>query len=226
MSTNYNSSISTLSLGLCLDAGNPRSYSGTGTSWFDVSGNGNTNTLTNGPTYSATNGGSFLFDGVNDYDIGTNTSSLYTGDMTAEAWIKLNATPSDWVRIVGTGGNGGNNRTFGLWYGVERRLLWQRYGGSDPAIYPTTPTLDVGSWYHVVVTTSGSSHVLYLNGSSIGTATAAGPWAASNENITIGYAGFHTYTNSNISIVRLYTTGLSEAQVLQNFNATRGRYGI
>lgn len=224
MSISYNPSISTSSLGLCLDAGNPRSYPGTGTSWFDVSGNGNTNTLTNGPTYSATNGGSFVFDGVNDYVIGTNTSSLYTGDMTAEAWIKLNASSSDWVRIVGTGGSGGN-RTFGLWYSTSRTLLWQRYGASDPSIIPSN-VLDIGTWYHIVATTSGSSHVVYINGTSVGTATAAGPWAASGENITIGYAGFHTYTNSNISTVRLYTTGLTAAQVLQNFNAQRGRYNI
>jgi len=222
----YNPSIATTGLGLCLDAGNLRSYPGSGTSWFDVSGNNNTNTLVNGPTYSSTNGGSMVFDGINDYANGTNTSSLYTGDMTAEAWIKVNATPSDWVRIVGTGGNGATNRTFGLWYSAERRLLWQRYGAADPSIYPTTPTLDVSSWYHIVATTSGSSHALYLNGTSIGTATAAGPWAASGEAITVGFAGFHTYTNSNISIVRLYTTGLTAAQVLQNFNATRGRYGI
>lgn len=224
MSIGYNPSIATSGLGLCLDAGNLRSYPGSGTSWFDVSGNNNTNTLVNGPTYSSTNGGSIVFDGINDYVNGTSTSSLYTGDMTAEAWIKLNASSSDWVRIVGTGGNGGN-RTFGLWYSTSRTLLWQRYGAADPSIIPSN-VLDIGSWYHIVATTSGSSHVVYLNGTSVGTATAAGPWAASGEAITVGFAGFHTYTNSNISIVRLYTTGLTAAQVLQNFNAQRGRYGI
>jgi hypothetical protein len=145
--------------------------------------------------------------------------------MTAEAWIKVNASSLDWVRIVGTGGNSGN-RTFGLWYATDRRILWQRYGAGDPSIYPTTPVLDIGSWYHVVATTTGSSHVLYLNGVSIGTGTGAGPWPASGEAITVGFAGFHTYTNSNIGIVRLYTVGLTATQVLQNFNANRGRYGI
>lgn len=223
---NYNASIATTGLGMCLDAGNTRSYPGSGTNWYDVSGNQNTNSLINGPTYNSSNGGTLIFDGVNDYSSGTSTSSLYTGDMTAEVWIKVNANSADWVRMVGTGGNAGN-RTFGLWYATDRRMLWQRYGGvTDPAIYPTTPVLDIGSWYHIVATTSGSSHALYLNGVSIGTATAAGPWTASGEAITVGYAGFHAYTNSNIGIVRLYTVGLTATQVLQNFNATRGRYGI
>jgi hypothetical protein len=225
LSVAYNSSIVTSGLGMCLDAGNPRSYPGSGTNWYDVSGNLNTNSLINGPTYNSSNGGTLIFDGVNDYSSGTNTSSLYTGDMTAEAWIKVNASSLDWVRIVGTGGNSGN-RTFGLWYATDRRILWQRYGAGDPSIYPTTPVLDIGSWYHVVATTTGSSHVLYLNGVSIGTGTGAGPWPASGEAITVGFAGFHTYTNSNIGIVRLYTVGLTATQVLQNFNANRGRYGI
>ena len=54
-------------LALCLDAGNTKSYSGSGTTWNDLSGNGNTGTLTNGPTYSSDNGGSIFFDGTNDY---------------------------------------------------------------------------------------------------------------------------------------------------------------
>ena len=52
---------------LCLDAGNSKSYPGTGTTWTDLSGNGNNGTLTNGPTYSSANGGSLVFDGTNDY---------------------------------------------------------------------------------------------------------------------------------------------------------------
>ena len=165
------------------------------------------------------------FDGTNDYVAGPNNAASFTSDMTAEAWIKINALPSDWVRIVGSGGSSGN-RTFGLWYSTAGRLLWQRYGATDPGIYPASPTLSTNTWYHIVATTSGTSHALYLNGTSIGTATAAGPWAASGENTTIGYAGFHTYTTSNIAAIRLYNTGLTEAQILQNFTAHRDRFGI
>lgn len=192
--------------------------------WGDVSNKGNSGTLTNGPTFSSENNGSILFDGTNDYVIGPGISSLFTGNLTAEVWIKINATPTDWVRIVGTGGSGGN-RTFGLWYYTDKKLLWQRYGAGDPSLIPAT-VLDLGKWYHIVATTNGSLHTLYLNGESIGSATAAGPWAASGENITIGFAGFHAYTSSNIGSVKLYTSALSSQEVLQHFNAQRGRYGI
>lgn len=193
----------------------------------DLTNNAYHSNLLNGTSYSSSNGGSMVFDGSNDYLSGPSISSSFTSNMTAEAWIKVNASSGDWVRIVGSGGNSGN-RTFGLWYGTDRRLLWQRYGASDPSIYPGTGTytLPIGTWQHVVATTSGSSHVLYVNGSSIGTATAAGPWAASGEAVTVGFAGFHTYTNSNIAIINLYNTALSAAEVAQNFNATRARFGV
>jgi hypothetical protein len=222
----YNRKIVTNGLVLCLDAGNSRSYPGSGTTWTDLSGNGNNGTLTNGPTYNSGNGGSLVFDGTNDYVDSTSISSQFTTNITVEAWIYLSAYPSDWVRIVGTGGNSGN-RTFGLWYyGPTRELLWQRYGAGDPFIQPASPLLSTGVWYYVAATTSGSSHVLYLNGSSIGTATASGPWSASNETITIGFAGFHTYHNGRMSNIKLYNKALTAAEIQQNYNALKGRFGL
>ena len=212
---------------LYLDAANARSYPKSGTTWFDRSGNGNNGTLENGTGYSGDNFGSLVFDGTNDYVNSTSISSQFTSDITVEAWIYLSSYPGDWVRIIGTGGNGGNNRTFGLWYnGPSGKILWQRYGAGDPSIFPDSPTLSIGTWHHIVATTSGSSHVLYLNASSIGTATAAGPWAASGENITIGFAGFHTYHNGRMSNLRLYNRALSAAEISQNFNALRSRFSI
>ena len=225
MALQHSPSIVTDGLVLCLDAANPKSYPGSGTAWTDLSGNGNTGTLTNGPTYSSGNAGYLTLDGSNDYINGTSISSQLTTDITAEAWVYVSSAGVDWVRIIGTGGNTGN-RTFGLWYASNRRLLWQRYGTADPTIYPTSPILQLNTWHHVAATTSGSSHALYLDGVSIGTNTAAGPWSASNEAVTIGFAGFHTYHNGRISNARLYTRGLSTTEILQNFNALRGRFGI
>lgn len=211
-----------------LDAGNSKSYPGTGTVWNDLSINGNNGTLTNGPTYSSANGGSIVFDGVNDYvtTSNTNLAASFTGDMTAEVWFKISATSSDWVRVIGTGGNTGN-RTFGLWYNNPGNyLLWQRYGGpADPSILITS-ALSLNTWYYFAATTSGTAHALYLNNSKIGTATASGPWTASSENITLGYAGFHAYINGNIALGRLYGKGLTSSEILQNYNANRGRFGL
>ena len=228
MGLSHSPRIVTDGLVLCLDAANAKSYPGSGTTWTDLSGRNNNGTLTNGPTFDADNGGSVVFDGSNDFIDGPSISNQFTADITVEAWIKINTRSADWVRIAGTGtqSGGAGNRTFGLWIATTGRLLWQRYGGQDPAIYPTTPILSTNTWCHVAATTSGSSHVLYLNSLSIGTATAAGPWTASGVNITIAYAGIHTYHNGNISNVKLYTRALTAAEIQQNFNALRGRYGI
>jgi len=197
------------------DSGLIMSYPRINTTWYDISGNANNSTLTNGPTFDNTSN-SLVFDGTNDYVNGPAISSQLTGDMTAEGWFKVTAGSGDWVRVIGTGGNSGN-RTFGLWYlSTSNYILWQRLGGSDPAILITQP-LTNGKWYYFAATTIGSSHVLYLNNQVMGTATAAGPWAASGENITMGYAGFHAYINGNISRGRLYTRGLSSSEIAQNY---------
>jgi len=215
--------IVTSGLTMLLDAGFTPSYPLSGTSWTDLSFSGNNGTLVNSPTYSSSNGGTIVFDGTNDYVNGPAISSQLTGNITVEAWIYITSGPSDWVRIIGTGSNPSGNRTFGLWYDINRRLLWQRYGATDPSIYPAN-VLSYNTWYYVAATTSGSSNVLYLNGSSIGTSTAAGPWPASNENITIGSAvGIHAFLTGNISIARIYNRGLSSTEILQNYNVQSSR---
>jgi len=211
---------------LNLDAANTRSYPGSGTTWFDLSRSGNNGTLTNGPTFNTANGGCITFDGTNDYINGTGISSLLTGDMTAEAWIRISSGPSDWVRVIGTGSNPSGNRTFGLWYSSTRTPLWQRFGTNNMNINPAN-VLNYNTWYYIAGTSIGNSHVLYLNGSSVGTATVTGPWTASNENITLGAAvGVHTYLTGNIAIGRIYTRGLSAAEILQNYNTTKTRFGL
>ena len=95
MSVSYNSSIVTNGLVLCLDAGNPRSYPGSGTAWYDVSGNNKTGTLVNGPSYNSSNGGSFVFDGVDDYvNVNNFNVSHGTSNFTYSCWAYLSGKPS------------------------------------------------------------------------------------------------------------------------------------
>ena len=77
---------------LSLDASNYRSYTGSGTSWYDLSSNNITATLTNGPTYSATNAGNIVFDGTNDYAVMPFTTIL--NDCTFNFWFKATSTAS------------------------------------------------------------------------------------------------------------------------------------
>jgi hypothetical protein len=211
-----------------LDAGDPASYPGSGNIWYDLSGNSYNGTLTNGPTYNSSNGGSIVLDGTNDYINGASISSQLTGDITVEAWIKISTAPSDWVRVIGTGANPSGNRTFGLWYATNRTILWQRYISSSGSVgIQPNDVLATGNWYNITATTSGNSHAVYINGVSVGTSTANGPWGASNESITLGSAvGIHAYLTGNMAVRRIYNRGLSSNEVLQNYNAIKSRFGL
>jgi len=95
---------------LCLDAGNPKSYPGSGTTWTDLSGNGNNGTLTNGPTYNSGNLGSLVFDGVNDY---VNLGDLdLPAPFTLSIWFKGNTTQSQqYCGLL----NKSSSTNFGAW---------------------------------------------------------------------------------------------------------------
>ena len=86
---------------LCLDAGNTKSYPGSGTTWTDLSGNGNTGTLTNGVGYSGDNLGSLSFDGVNDFTstITGEDFNFGTGDFTIECWVYFNTISTNAIFI-------------------------------------------------------------------------------------------------------------------------------
>jgi hypothetical protein len=91
MAFNYSPKIITDGLVLYLDAANPKSYVSGSTTWGDLSRGGNNGTLVNGPTFSSANGGSIVFDGVNDYiNCGTNSSLRPSQQITINSWIKLN----------------------------------------------------------------------------------------------------------------------------------------
>jgi len=97
--------IVTSGLVLALDAGNTKSYPGSGTVWTDLSGNGNTGTLTNGPTFNSSNGGSIVFDGVDDfvnipYNTYWNTNVFGTAtNFTLECWHKPNVF-RNWDTVI------------------------------------------------------------------------------------------------------------------------------
>lgn len=228
MSLMHSPSIVTSGLTLCLDAANPKSYPGSGTTWTDVSANGNTGTLQNTPTFDNTNGGLINFNGSNQYISSTSTNSTdITGSLTCEIWFKLNAGASDWVRIYGKGT--GPNRTWGLWYNTtgSSRFLYQRYGASNLDLTYIV-TINTGVWYQLVGVSNGTSHVLYLNSVSVATTTtASATFNTSVQGYTVGAAfTMNAYHNGPIASVKLYNVALSADQVLQNYNALRGRFGV
>jgi len=209
---------------LCLDAGNPKSYPGSGTSWSDLSGEGNNGTLTNGPTYSSSNRGSIVFDGTNDYVSVSNSSSLNSSTNTLICWAKSNtATWNEYgflmsKRDVFVMHPQINIKTVRLYYRLNN--AWQ-----SESVTPENITI----WNMYACSWDGTTLSAYLNGNLINSGVKTGPLNTADTGVLeigrddgIGSRVF----NGNISQVKIYNRALTAAEIQQNFNATRGRFGI
>jgi hypothetical protein len=232
MGVTYNPRIVTDGLVLCLDAANIKSYPGSGTTWTDLSGNGNNGTLTNGPTYSSNNSGSIVFDGVDDYVNAGNLGSFFTQG-TISYWMNSSAVENY------------RNPFHTHYLGSNRGIRFEQYSSANPfggfnaiigndsgdnSVYDYSPgdILTANIWYNVVLVwnTSSNNVVGYLN--SIQKFNASHTlWATTLPSISIG-VGFDSsrYFRGIISNTTIYNRALSATEIQQNFNATRGRYGI
>jgi hypothetical protein len=242
MGLSHSPSIVTSNLILALDAANPKSYPGSGNTWFDITGRGNNGTLINGPSYSSNSGGFISCDGVNDYieildnsifDFGSNNFSV-------EHWFRKNATSSNsnyWgVNKWNSAGPGaGTNEWFvtlgNSSSGIGESIQFGIESGSTlyEMVIPNTPTLYL--WNQVVAIRSGAGLSVYLNGAMIGSSSPSGMASntsvnnISGRNIRIANSALNNYYNKcDSSIVRIYRQALSADEVKQNYDATKKRY--
>jgi hypothetical protein len=223
MALAHSPSIVTTGLVLCVDAGNPRSYSGSGTQWNDATSSGFNFALTNGPVYSSSNLGSFTFDGVNDFASASDNTALNTQTPTVEVWVKTNATTQNgfWFE------KGTVNSQYALFQ--EGGLIqWRMNIGGVTNLSTTTASfMNTSNWFQVVGTYTSGSRILYINGVQVNSDAQTGTISTNASGMYIGsYNSGGYYYNGALSICRVYNRVLSAAEVLQNFNATRGRYGI
>ena len=214
-------SIVTSGLVLNLDAGNTASYPGSGTTWTDVSGNGRTGTLTNGPTYSSANGGSIVFDGTNDYVVITQT---LTTPFTITGFIKY----TDQAKIMNMYMNTNPHTVLGISLnrtGVGDLYVFIGNGGGWIDVTVSSTNMIVNQWYQVSFTTTGSGSTLYLNGVNVGTSVySPSGWGSTYYLGTIGFN--NEELRGNIATTQIYNRALSAEEIQQNFNALRGRFNI
>ena len=215
---------------LALDAANTKSYPGSGTTWTDLSGNGNNGTLVNGPSYSSANGGSIIFDGVDDYIINSSTTSIPTGNSsrTIQFWVYPKADTNVFIQL-GTGGGGNQIYSVQFYNTSGTRYLFSDgiNGGNNLTISGSQlPTLN--TWNHITFGNSGQNWFYYVNAVS----QASGTWSTTintiGQKVIIGKRDdvVANTTNGNISQVSVYNRALSATEVLQNFNALKSRYGL
>ena len=220
---------------LNLDAGNPYSYAGAGTTWYDVSGNSFNATLINSPTYTSDNGGVLNWASANSqYATVPMSSTLRVASITEEVWVYLSGT-ADQVFIGSQYGTSSNN-SFAIWVQSGAFAFGVNTGGNF--YYSTISTVSTGVWYNLTHTYNATTQLFYINGVLAATYNSAASgnisYDTSNTLLAIGAdfngtgynVGPSVYTNGKMPVVRIYNIALSAAQVLQNYNATKGRFGL
>jgi len=208
----YNTSLVTDGLIVYVDAANPRSYSGTGNTWYDLSGNNNHMTLVNGVAYSTNNGGVMQTDGTNDYIVLSPFNQVTTNHTIMAAVRYSGATRG---RIITSFSNnwllGHWNNQNPVYYaegwmvgpGVASNTNWQITTGVE------NYSSDVWSMY-----INGSLSVSNSNGSQGPNGLCLGAWLGSGE-----------YSTAEISFLMFYNRLLTADEIKQNYNATRKRFG-
>jgi hypothetical protein len=234
----YSPKIVTDGLVLYLDAANPNSYVSGSTTWRDISRGGNNGTLINGVSYDGLNGGSLVFDGVDDYALmGVTTPSYLQGNpsFTVEGWFKRN---NSWVGGA-TWGIGGNASQRGInSYTIGSNFISIDLWGTST--YSTGQVYSLTEWKHIVWTYNGggfttSNIIIYINtvpytGSNlIINRGGSGTPNINTSGIVLGRAGTTTnlyYSPINIPNFKIYSRVLTPTEVLQNYNATKSRFEL
>ena len=227
----YNPGVIFDGLKICIDFANQKSYPGTGNSVFDISGNGNNGTLINSPLFSSDNFGSMILDGTNDY-VTLGTTGVCPPETTISFWIKFpsfngsyfyineNSLSNPELRLAATG----NNKIVYRLYDASTYF----YNGEGNNIISTN------TWYNLVLCIENSLVNSYINLitdiSSSGFTYNGNPTLNASNHILgtqrVGSYGYGGYANVTYGHFTLYNRVLSFAEIKQNYDALRGRFGL
>jgi hypothetical protein len=209
---------------LDLDAAKLDSYPKFGTTWRDITFNQNNGTLVNGPTFNSLNGGSIVFDGTNDYTNITNIP-FGTNPFSINVWFKMDGLQSINNALVSVNAAGNtNNWQLSFINSNELRFFYKGSGGTDA--FSLSYTFISNVWTNVCITKDSNNDIRsYVNATQTATVNYAGNYDHT-EIIRLGINRSNAaFFDGNISVVHLYSNkGLTAAEVLQNYNAIKGRY--
>ena len=210
---------------LALDPSSLKSYAGTGTSFYDLSGNSNHGTVINGAVYSTSLSGYFNFDGSNDYVNVPHSSSINIADnFTVSFWSKQKTNTAQvplskyqsgvrgWVFVY--------NNTANLMSFDGRNQTGDGYKNAESSV-----PAPLGVWNHYTGVKSGVNMIIYQNGVATGSTTwsSAGDMTTSS-NMTVGSLNGTFHSACDIGQVLLYDRALSASEIKQNFDATKNKY--
>jgi hypothetical protein len=214
-----------------LDAAQLRSYSGSGTTWNDLSGNGDNATLFNGASFNSNNGGSISLDGLNDYveasgvQLGANRDTNFTVDL----WLYIN-TAADNTIIANIESNGEGDSGLGM---KANRALTMYIAGFNAFGDTTTAIFSTGTWQHIVFAYDKNNTPrgrVYVNNVKY-TISLGDSRTFLDETLSVAAgkarsAFLNNSPNMRIATYMIYGRTLTDAEVGQNYNAIKSRFGL
>ena len=211
---------------LALDAGRTLSYSGSGTTWTDLSGNSNNGTLTNGPTFDSSNEylAYFQFPNSNSYIQLSNPALTTPSTFSIEQWVKITDTSTNSIFLSNMDGHND-----GIESGFDSSSKWSlQINGSLANI--SSATVNQDQWYHVVFRFDDSNlGKIFVDGVQIQSLHFGSQTINQSTASTIGAIAYQTSSVENkfeIGELRVYNNkALTATEVLQNYNAHKTRYG-
>ena len=221
------------------DAGYVGSYPAVGTTWYDISGGGISGTLTNGPVFNSANSGSIKFDGVDDYvTFGNQNLSIDLTSKSFCAWVNLSASLANPSVVMDKQFDNtppaNNYGGWGFWIGSNRKLWWWSMPNQDILDTGAT-TIGTNVWTHIAITYNISTKTasFYINGalnSSISNSNIVDQ-SSGTQPLAIGVARLGQvnqsgYLNGAIGNVLVYNRVLTLAEIQQNYNSQRSRFGV
>lgn len=212
---------------LALDAYNPRSYPGSGGTWYDLSGNGldmtcNASYLSSTGLTSGASASTASTDILNN---DTHTIAMTIKFMGNETYP--NGYTGGWQQFFDFSA-GGSDRTPGVWRFPSSRYIHWRYDpsntGNDFGTNRSGGELALNTWYYIAQTKSGSTATAYLNGVSLGSGSVSSP--KTRGTATVRLFNYYTAGLAQIGCLQIYRRPLTGEEVAQNFQAIRGNHGI
>jgi hypothetical protein len=228
--------IVTNGLVLSLDAADRNSYVSGSTTWNDMSGNNNSGSLVNGPTFSSANGGSIVFDGTNQYaNLGNPNSLNISGSITIESWVYPTDITTGVVKgIAGRWESNAKSYKIAILNSTSKFYIDISNAGTEDIYLQSTQNATINTWYHVVGTyISGASPSLNIyvnaqlsNGVLIGTIpqslfSGASLFLVGTDTISGG-----NFFTGRIAETKIYNRALSATEIAQNYNAQKSRFGL
>jgi len=213
------------------DATNSSSYPGSGTTWFDLSGNSLDLTLNNSPSYSTDFGGLINFNGTNQVAIRSGVTTLNSRTVWSfQGWFKVSDDTANYNIFFAIGRDSGGGTCPLIYVNYDVNSNKPVFEGSSGAYPINSATTGFNVWQNYAFTSDGTTVTAYQNGVSVGTNTLTGAIASSNSGIAIGAlvsgdgSPFY-FAGGDCGVFMVYTTGLSSAEVLQNYNNKKANYG-